>query len=170
MVRRRGARLKWPNDVLVDGRKVAGILVEGRPQEGWAVVGIGLNVALRRADFPAELRETAGTLGFEPDAIEPTLPALLARLERWLAADAGESCSTRCASAMRCSGGRCAGPAAAGVGAGIDDDGRLLVDDRRRDGGARRRRGAPGGGRLSSAAAPPAKRAKPPPRPLAVAT
>ena len=52
------AQLKWPNDVLVGGRKVAGILVEGRPQEGWAVVGIGLNVAVRGADFPAELRET----------------------------------------------------------------------------------------------------------------
>ena len=71
------ARLKWPNDVLVGGRKVAGILVEGRPQEGWAVVGIGLNVAVRHADFPAELRETAGTLGLEADAIEPTLSALL---------------------------------------------------------------------------------------------
>ena len=59
--------------MLVDGRKVAGILVEGRPQEGWAVVGIGLNVAVRLEDFPAELRETAGTLGLEPDAIEPTL-------------------------------------------------------------------------------------------------
>ena len=37
-------KIKWPNDVWVDGRKVAGILVEGRPQEGWAVLGIGLNV------------------------------------------------------------------------------------------------------------------------------
>src|SRR5205823_4113792 len=49
------AQLKWPNDVLTDGRKVAGILVEGRPQEGWVVVGIGLNVALRIEDFLAKL-------------------------------------------------------------------------------------------------------------------
>ena len=56
-----GALIKWPNDVLVaGGRKVAGILVEGRPQEGWAVVGIGLNVALRLGDLPAELSESAG--------------------------------------------------------------------------------------------------------------
>ena len=47
-----GARIKWPNDVLLDGRKVAGILVEGRPQEGWAVLGIGLNVAVRLEDLP----------------------------------------------------------------------------------------------------------------------
>ena len=38
------ARIKWPNDVWIDGRKVAGILVEARPQAGWAVLGIGLNV------------------------------------------------------------------------------------------------------------------------------
>ncbi len=43
------ARVKWPNDVLLDGLKVAGILAEGRPQEGWAVLGIGVNVALEPA-------------------------------------------------------------------------------------------------------------------------
>ncbi len=49
------ARVKWPNDVLVDGRKVAGVLVESRPLEGWAVVGIGLNVAVDPAELPGEL-------------------------------------------------------------------------------------------------------------------
>jgi BirA family transcriptional regulator, biotin operon repressor / biotin---[acetyl-CoA-carboxylase] ligase len=120
------ARLKWPNDVLVSGRKVAGILVEGRPQEGWAVVGIGLNVALRPEDFPSELRATAGSLGLEPDAVEPTLSALLERLERWVTADAGSLVdAVRTLDALlghpvRWAGGR-------GVGAGIDAGGRLLV-------------------------------------------
>src|SRR4029079_16171236 len=40
------APVKWPNDVLLDGRKVAGVLVEGRSQEGWAVLGVGVNAAL----------------------------------------------------------------------------------------------------------------------------
>src|ERR1700743_1076021 len=51
------ARLKWPNDISVDGRKVAGILVEGRPQEGWGIVGIGVNVAVALGDLPAELAD-----------------------------------------------------------------------------------------------------------------
>jgi BirA family transcriptional regulator, biotin operon repressor / biotin---[acetyl-CoA-carboxylase] ligase len=71
------AAIKWPNDVLLDGRKVAGILVETRAQDGWAVLGIGVNVAVRIADLPGELRERAGTLGLEPAAVEPTLAALL---------------------------------------------------------------------------------------------
>src|SRR3954462_2085959 len=50
-----GAQIKWPNDVLVDGRKVAGILAEGRPHEGWAVLGIGVNVAVDVAALPAAL-------------------------------------------------------------------------------------------------------------------
>jgi BirA family biotin operon repressor/biotin-[acetyl-CoA-carboxylase] ligase len=120
------ATLKWPNDVLADGRKVAGILVEGRPQEGWAVVGIGLNVALRIEDFPAELRAGAGTLGLGPDAIEPTLEAVLARLGDWLVADAAAVvAAVRERDALlgrpvRWAGGR-------GVGAGIDESGRLVV-------------------------------------------
>jgi BirA family biotin operon repressor/biotin-[acetyl-CoA-carboxylase] ligase len=78
------ARVKWPNDVLIGGRKVAGILVEGRPQEAWGVLGIGLNVALSPDDFPAELRDRAGTLGLPPDEIEPTLARLLSALGDWL--------------------------------------------------------------------------------------
>ena len=38
------AAIKWPNDIWIERRKVAGILVEGRPQEGWAVLGVGVNV------------------------------------------------------------------------------------------------------------------------------
>jgi len=53
------ARIKWPNDIWFEGRKLGGILVE-RGQG--TVIGIGLNVNLRPEDFPEELRETATSL------------------------------------------------------------------------------------------------------------
>lgn len=121
-----GALIKWPNDVLIDGRKVAGILVEGRPQQHWMVLGIGLNVALRREDFPRELRELAGTLGLDDEAIEPMLGRLLAALERWLAAsesDVLEAVRARDALLDR----QVRWPGGTGRGAGIDGDGRLVV-------------------------------------------
>jgi BirA family biotin operon repressor/biotin-[acetyl-CoA-carboxylase] ligase len=121
-----GAKLKWPNDVLLDGRKVAGILVEGRPQQSWAVVGIGLNVALRESDFPPELRDTAATLGLEPEAIEPTLERLLELLDRWLLAEPGDVlAAVRARDALL--GERVRWAAGEGVGGGIDGDGRLIV-------------------------------------------
>jgi BirA family transcriptional regulator, biotin operon repressor / biotin---[acetyl-CoA-carboxylase] ligase len=84
------AQIKWPNDVWLGGKKVSGILVEGRPQEGWAVLGIGLNVAMR--SFPEELSEIATSLALEGAATsrENVLEALLGSLERLLAADAAE--------------------------------------------------------------------------------
>src|SRR5215207_4768847 len=88
---RRVARIKWPNDVLLDGRKVAGILAEGRPQEGWVVLGIGLNVAVERDELPPELRELATSLGAAPADVERALARLLPALERWLAADTAEA-------------------------------------------------------------------------------
>ena len=57
-----GCAIKWPNDVLAKGRKLAGILIESRPQEGWAVVGIGLNVDTPAEEFGAELRPIATSL------------------------------------------------------------------------------------------------------------
>jgi BirA family transcriptional regulator, biotin operon repressor / biotin---[acetyl-CoA-carboxylase] ligase len=121
------AGLKWPNDVLIGGLKVAGILVEGRPQEGWAVLGIGLNIALRDADFPAELRARAGTLGLEPAAIEPVLTRLLVSLQRWLGAPAtAVLAAVRDRDALR--GHRVAWSDGEGLAAGIDGGGRLLVD------------------------------------------
>jgi BirA family transcriptional regulator, biotin operon repressor / biotin---[acetyl-CoA-carboxylase] ligase len=122
-----GARVKWPNDLLVDGRKVAGILVEARPQEGWAVAGIGLNVALRERDFPPELAATAGTLGLEPDAIEDTLGRLLDALSRWIVAASDEVLEAfRARDALL--GAEVRWAEGQGRGAGIDGDGRLLVE------------------------------------------
>ncbi len=59
------AVVKWPNDVLVSGKKVCGILPETRfigDKMDFAVVGIGVNVAIRTDLFPPEVRETCGTL------------------------------------------------------------------------------------------------------------
>lgn len=75
-------RIKWPNDLVLSGRKITGILAE---REGDAVVvGIGINVRQRAEDFPSELREKAGSLEMltgqmvSLDALEA---ALLARIE-----------------------------------------------------------------------------------------
>lgn len=83
------ARIKWPNDVVVergggDLAKLAGILVEGRPQEDWAVLGIGVNVAVELERMPPELRLRAATLGRAPADMEPTLERILEALQRWL--------------------------------------------------------------------------------------
>lgn len=54
---------KWPNDLLIDGRKMAGILVETTfAPEPYAVIGVGLNVNLRLDDLPPELQGTSTSL------------------------------------------------------------------------------------------------------------
>ena len=121
------ARIKWPNGVLLGDRKVAGILAEGRPQEGWAVLGIGVNVAIHVEDLPAELHATAATLGRDPSEVEPFLAELLVSLERALALEPGdvlEAWRARDALVGReigWSGGH-------GTAAGIDGEGRLVVE------------------------------------------
>ena len=123
----RHAQLKWPNDVYVERRKVAGILVEGRPQEGWGVIGVGVNVAVAPESFPAELAGRAGTLGLAPGAIEPLLAELLGALERWLAAPAEEMLdAVRARDVLLGQTLTWAGGTARG--AGIDAHGRLVVD------------------------------------------
>jgi BirA family biotin operon repressor/biotin-[acetyl-CoA-carboxylase] ligase len=120
------ARVKWPNDVLIDGRKLAGILVEGRPQERWAVLGIGINVALRPEQLPEELRARAATLGLTEGDLEPTLALLRDRLEHWLtASDAEVLDAVRALDALR--GEPVHWEGGSGTGAGIDHAGRLLV-------------------------------------------
>jgi BirA family biotin operon repressor/biotin-[acetyl-CoA-carboxylase] ligase len=126
----RGAWIKWPNDVLVDGRKVAGILVEGRPQEDWAVLGIGLNVAVSVSELPPELRDSAGTLGLEPTATESVLAEMLLQLERWRAAPVRAVLEAlRPRDALR--GHEVGWEGGSGVATGIDGEGRLLIDTER---------------------------------------
>jgi BirA family biotin operon repressor/biotin-[acetyl-CoA-carboxylase] ligase len=126
------ARVKWPNDVLVSGRKLAGVLVEARPRDGWAVLGIGVNVAVDLDALPAELRGRAATLGREPEELEPALAELLAALERRLAEPAGAALAAlRARDALR--GRRVRWADGAGEGAGLDERGSLLV---RRDDGS----------------------------------
>ncbi len=121
-----GARVKWPNDVLIAGRKVAGILVEGRPQEDWAVLGIGINVALGIEQLPEELRDRAATLGLDRSEIDPTLGRLQAILERWLfASEPAVLGAVRVRDALL--GQSVSWDGGSGTGAGIDVSGRLLV-------------------------------------------
>ena len=121
------ARIKWPNDVLLEDRKVAGILAEGRPQEGWAVLGIGMNVALDVADLPPELHATAATLGLTPADISAVLDRLLRELETTLALDdATLLAAYREVDGLR--GREISWTGGTGVAAGIDGSGRLVVD------------------------------------------
>jgi BirA family biotin operon repressor/biotin-[acetyl-CoA-carboxylase] ligase len=122
------AAIKWPNDVWIGGgRKVAGILIEGRPQEGWAVVGIGLNVLTR--SFPEDLRETATSLALEgaDTTVSAAGDALVRSLDRWIAAPGGEVLAAwRARDALR--GARVRWAAGEGTAAGIADSGALVVE------------------------------------------
>ena len=81
------AQIKWPNDVMVDRRKVAGVLAEAR--DGVVVLGIGVNVNQVREQLPADARVPAASLrtvdGREHDR-EQVLASLLAHLDRLYAA------------------------------------------------------------------------------------
>ncbi len=78
--------LKWPNDVQIEGRKVAGILTESRTESdrlAVAVVGVGVNVHQDVETFPPELRTTATSLRVEGCRVERSdlLGEILNRLE-----------------------------------------------------------------------------------------
>jgi BirA family biotin operon repressor/biotin-[acetyl-CoA-carboxylase] ligase len=76
------AQIRWPNDVMVNRRKVAGVLAE--TSDGVVVLGIGVNVNQTRDELPADERRPAASLrtidGVERDRA-PVLAALLERLE-----------------------------------------------------------------------------------------
>ena len=125
------AALKWPNDVLLDDRKIAGILSEGRWQGDelqWLGVGIGVNVA---NEIPPELADTAVALRERrPDArridvLDRLVPALLR-----LTAHGAQLTQFECAAFARRDWlrGRQIRRPLPGRAAGIRPDGALLVD------------------------------------------
>ncbi len=120
--------IKWPNDVWVEGRKLAGILVEGRPQEGWAVVGVGVNVS----GFPGELAGLATSLALESaddnrQSTAVVLAALLPALDRRLSDGSARLLEAwRERDALR--GRRISWRDGEGTAAGVDDTGALLVE------------------------------------------
>lgn len=64
-------RVRWPNDVVVGGRKIAGVLAEARDLSARrppAVLGIGVNVNIAKGEFPRELREFSTSLSIEAGA------------------------------------------------------------------------------------------------------
>jgi BirA family transcriptional regulator, biotin operon repressor / biotin---[acetyl-CoA-carboxylase] ligase len=82
-------KVKWPNDIHLEGKKLAGILIEARPQDGWAVLGIGLNLTIAPDEFPEDLRTRAVSLAPPQEASAIEAKAVLdAKLEAWLAVDA----------------------------------------------------------------------------------
>lgn len=130
-----GTVLKWPNDVLKDGKKLAGILVELVPgQTHAAVIGIGINLQLP-ASLPAELRETAAALDLPVDStalLAALLVELRAVLDRfaatgfaglraeWTARHAHQDAPVRLLSDFA--------PPREGICRGVDIDGALLFE------------------------------------------
>jgi len=133
------ARLKWPNDVVAGGRKLAGVLCEARftSQGDAAVVGIGVNVRHRRDDFPPGLRDSATSFALAgvDAALEDVAARLLDELEAlWDRLDAGDPAYILSAWTALCDQWgrslrvRVAGTEVAGIAARLDPDGALVLN------------------------------------------
>jgi BirA family transcriptional regulator, biotin operon repressor / biotin---[acetyl-CoA-carboxylase] ligase len=121
----RESRIKWPNDVWIAERKVAGVLIEARLPD-WAVIGIGVNVAIGPDEFPDDLRWPASSVGAGA-SVDAVRQAICGALERWTSAPRAavlDAFGARDALAGR----RVEWEGAEGVARGIDDDGNLKVE------------------------------------------
>ena len=76
------AQIKWPNDILVDGKKIAGVLIEYNAD--FVVVGIGINI---RHCPNVEKYQTAKLEDFNPATRNELLNVLMRKLDEWMAAD-----------------------------------------------------------------------------------
>jgi len=124
-----GCAVKWPNDVWIGERKVSGVLIEARPPE-WAVIGVGINLAIPDDGFPSDIRWPATSVGGGVTTGEAK-QALDAALGGWVEAPAErvvEEFARRDALGGREIGWEGAGFAdGSGTAEGIDADGNLVV-------------------------------------------
>jgi BirA family biotin operon repressor/biotin-[acetyl-CoA-carboxylase] ligase len=149
-------RVKWPNDIWLCGprvsppgeakggsvvaeevraspwgRKVAGVLLEARPPE-WAVIGIGLNLAVEPREFPPELRWPATSVGHGVTTTA-ALTAVNESLSSWADADPAAILTAFAARdalwgrEVRWEGASGDHSSGAGRAEGIDEDGNLIV-------------------------------------------
>lgn len=135
------ARIKWPNDVVAQDRKIAGVLAEVRgsePEVREMVVGLGINVNQGEHDFPPELRDRASSVRLLTGAMQPRAPILAALLEGFerryarLLRDGPGTLLREWESLSAIAAGtriQVEGPAGriAGAFAGIDEEGSLLL-------------------------------------------
>ncbi|MGV0834454.1 biotin--[acetyl-CoA-carboxylase] ligase [Mycolicibacterium thermoresistibile] len=132
------AGLKWPNDVQVDGRKVAGILAEVAAPAPVVVVGLGLNVSLTDAELPDPAATSLTLLGASVTDRNVLLTAVLRRLaERFAAWRTGPGASPALADdyrrhsrtlGTRVRASLPGGQSLIGTATGIDAAGRLQID------------------------------------------
>ncbi|MBS2030708.1 MAG: biotin--[acetyl-CoA-carboxylase] ligase [Deltaproteobacteria bacterium] len=134
------AQIKWPNDIVVEDKKVAGILTElhAEPERVQAVIlGIGVNLNLTEKDLPSELRAIATSALLVRGASVPRAlftAALLARLEHWYDRHAEEGFEPICARwrELTCTLDRqvrvsTGGKELIGVAQDVDNSGALMV-------------------------------------------
>lgn len=117
--------VKWPNDVWLGEQKLAGVLIEARPQDAWAVIGVGLNLSIEPHEFPADLRHPAISLGsgITPERARQELDACLST---WAyAAEDAILAEWRRRDALH--GREIFWEDGSGVADGIDDRGNLVV-------------------------------------------
>ncbi len=82
------AEIKWPNDIILNGKKVAGIMVESKMIKGGAayIIGIGINCHQKKTSFPQELQTTATSIDIESRSICDRISLakrLLSSLDHW---------------------------------------------------------------------------------------
>lgn len=122
-------QVKWPNDIWLDSKKLAGILIEARPPQ-WAVIGVGINVAVEESEFPGDLRWPAISIG-SGVGVDEVLVALNRSLGSWVEASDSEvlgAFRSRDALLGRKISWEGEGSVpGAGIADGIDDRGNLMV-------------------------------------------